>query len=177
MNSPLISRRNLCVSLVAFVSQAGCALSGELQIAPIDAETNSYLMSDRLDPSFYDTRSRRQYYQIANLEAATAATAQRKLDDFIRRRYTLDAVAGIEGLGILFYASSFFADYESEILDAAQSDAGFMPAYRTNLAAQVRLERLAGSRDEWSRSRVQYIGEKKRFLSKEIVAGESVFST
>lgn len=86
MDSSLISRRTLIVSLMAFASQASCAPSGELQISPIDAETNSYLMSEGLDPGLYDTRSRRQYYQLANLEAASAATTQRRLDDFVRRR-------------------------------------------------------------------------------------------
>jgi hypothetical protein len=175
MDNSLISRRNLCVYLVAFASQAGCVPSGELQIAPIDAEANRYLMSDGLDPRLYDTRSRRQYYHVANLEAASPATTQRNLDDFVRRRYSLDAVAGIEGLSILYYAQSIIADYGSEIHEAARSDTGFLPSYRTNLAAQIRLERLAGSHDEWSRLRVQYIGDKKRFLSKEILSGRSIF--
>ena len=133
-------------------------------------------MSDRLDPRLYDTRFRRQYYQLANLDAAPPAATQLRLDDFVRRRYTLDAVAGIDGLGILFYAQSILADYQSEIHEAARSEAGFMPSYRAALAAQTRLERLAGSDTDWSRSRVQYLGDQVRFQSDDIVAGERAFS-
>lgn len=134
-------------------------------------------MSDRLDPRLYDTRSRRQYYELAGLDAEPPVATQHRLDALVRRRYSLDAVAAVEGLSILFYVKSIFADYGSEIHEAARSDAGFMPSYRTNLAAQIRLERVPGSDGDWSRSRVQYIGDQKRFQSVDIVTGKAVFST
>lgn len=157
-------------------SQAGCAPSGTLRVKPIDAGANSYLMSDGLDPGLYDTRMRRQYYELANLDAEPPAATQLRLDAFVRGRYSLDAVAGIQGLAILFYASSIFADYDGEIHEAARSDAGFMPSYRAKLAAQIRLERLAGSDAAWSRSRVQYLGDRTRFRSADIVTGKRIFS-
>lgn len=162
--------------LILAVSQAGCTPSGALQVTPIDAEANGYLMSDELDPGLYDTRSRRQYYTLANLDAAPAAATQRRLDDFVRRHYTRDAVAGIDGLSVLFYNRTVFADYAAEIHEAARSDAGFMPGYRASLAAQIRLERLPGAADRWSRSRMQYVGEQPRFRSADIVTSDMVFS-
>lgn len=168
MDGILCTRRHL-LRVTALAALGGCAASDGLDIVAVDDESNRYLLSPDLDARLYSTREPMQYFLVSGFDGVSARQAQATIDAFVRDKYSSDEVAHADRLGILFYRKSWFSSYEDGVHEAARSEFGYLPDHSGMLAAQVRLERVAGRRDEWRRHRTQYTKKQKRLAVSDMI--------
>jgi hypothetical protein len=169
--------RRCLLGLGALYALDGCRASEGLEIAAIDAEGNRYLLSPHVDPGLYSRREPMQYFLVAGFDALPAQQAQAAIDAFVRDSFRSSELAHVVRLNILFYRKPWFANYKDDIYEAARSEFGYLPDQRDKLAAQVRLERIPGRRDEWRRHRAQYSGEQSRYTVSDTIDAAHLFGS